>query len=211
MGRPLAIADSDCDVELPDPKGTGNEDLTIFVNFVKLSGILGEVLRRIYSPKAKAAGYKTLVMEQTVASLERMLDDWFNQLTDDCRVTAADLAAIHQNPQNYVGSMKLTQGGALTICFHAVTLLLFRPFIVSEDESPSGLYSAATKRCMDAAKMIIDIARVVPTAYITRFGWNFSGKKRQETQLGHRHGYIHAPSYSIRSVSGSSDSRLQLH
>ncbi|OAD73453.1 fungal-specific transcription factor, partial [Phycomyces blakesleeanus NRRL 1555(-)] len=54
MGRPLAIADSDCDIDLPRLYGSTDErknkmDYVLFVNFVKLSGILGEVLRRIYS------------------------------------------------------------------------------------------------------------------------------------------------------------------
>lgn len=177
MGRPLAIADSDCDIDLPEVQGSCDyEDHTIFVNFIKLSGILGEVLRRVYSPKAKASGYKASVMEPTVSSLRKMLEDWFAQLPDDCRMSAQDLEVIRREPERFAGSKKVTQGGPLTVCYHTVTLLLHRPFIVAEDEKTE-LYSAAIEKCLSAAKMAVDIARVVPTTNIARFGWNFSGKK----------------------------------
>ncbi|KAI7875311.1 hypothetical protein K492DRAFT_168263 [Lichtheimia hyalospora FSU 10163] len=180
MGRPLAIADSDCDVDLPDPKGTGHEDYNIFVNFIKLSGILGELLRRIYSPKAKAAGYKGVLVEQTVASLQKMLDDWLEQLPDDCKISADDLTEIHRDPGRYARSKKLEQGGPLTVCYHSITLLLHRPFIVLDEQNDDGsqqensLFKQASRRCLDAAKLTIEIARVVPAPSIARFGWNFS-------------------------------------
>ncbi|KAF7727025.1 hypothetical protein EC973_008139 [Apophysomyces ossiformis] len=178
MGRPLAIADSDCDVELPelrDTEGSKRSDYTLFVNFVKLSGILGEVLRRIYSPKAKSEGYKTAAMEQTVFSLQKMLNEWFNQVPEECRISQGDLAAIRQSPERYTNSKKLVEGGPMTICFQCVVILLHRPFIVCEnDEKRSSMYEDATRRCMEAAKMAIDIARIVSSVDIFRFGWNFA-------------------------------------
>ena len=179
MGRPLAIADSDCDVDLPDAQEPNNHDYGIFVNFVKLSSILGEVLRRIYSPKAKAAGYRGPAMEQTMTNFQRMLSEWFDQLPSDCRISEEDLAAIQKNPQLFAGTKKLEQGGPLTMCYHSVTLLLNRPFILLDHETSNegeSMYADAARRCMEAAKLTIDIARAVPSSNITRFGWNFSGK-----------------------------------
>ncbi|KAI7854650.1 fungal-specific transcription factor domain-containing protein [Circinella umbellata] len=177
MGRPLAISDSDCDVDLPDMKGVNGEDYDIFVNFVKLSSILGELLRRIYSPKAKAAGYRGTAMEQTMAHFQRMLTEWFGQLPDDCRISEEDLVAIKNNPEKFAGTKKLDQGGPLTICYHSVTVLLNRPFILLENET-SGEgetnYADASRRCMEAAKLVIDIARLVPSTSTSRFGWNFA-------------------------------------
>ncbi|KAG1507865.1 hypothetical protein G6F47_005754 [Rhizopus delemar] len=78
MGRPLAIADSDCDVELSLTDTLyPNEDLTTFFSFVKLSEILGDVLCHVYSARAKAQGYLTKAMEQTVSGLQRMLEQWY--------------------------------------------------------------------------------------------------------------------------------------
>ncbi|KAI9478233.1 MAG: caspase domain-containing protein [Benjaminiella poitrasii] len=106
LGRPLAIADADCDVDLPHVKGGnhGTEDYSIFIHLIKLSGILGEVLRKIYSPKAKSQGYKT-----------------------------ADKKDVYPE-----------------------------------------LFDEANKRCIEAATMIVDIARLLSSTDIVRFGWNFS-------------------------------------
>lgn len=176
MGRPLAIADSDCDVDLPlILGGDKKEDLTMFVNFVKLSGILGEVLRRIYSPKAKLNGYKTKAMEQTVWSLRKMLEDWFNNVPDEYKITEHDLLEMRLNPSLYAGTNKVTEGGPLTVCYHAVVLLLHRPFIVLEkDDNDLPSLTRASELCNQAAKVAVDVARAIPYMAIAKFGWNFA-------------------------------------
>ncbi|KAG0163627.1 hypothetical protein DFQ30_011253 [Apophysomyces sp. BC1015] len=165
MGRPLAIADSDCDIDLPQSTFE-NEDHTIFVNFVKLSSILGEVLRRIYSPKAKSIGYKSTAMQRTVRNIQRMLTEWFEKLPENCKA----------NPESFATARsKLRDGGSLTVCYHAVTILLHRPFIVLEnDASAADIYEEAAQRCRTAAKLTIDIARHMSTLDIVHFGWNFA-------------------------------------
>lgn len=182
MGRPLAIADSDCDVDLPLIYGPdGKEDLTMFVNFVKLSGILGEVLRRIYSPKAKVNGYKTKAMEQTVWSLQKMLEEWFHNVPNGYKITENDLSDIRFNKDLYApDSKKIMEGGPLTVCYHAVVLLLHRPFIVlDKDEVDMPSLSRATSLCKKAAKLAIDVARAIPYMAIAKFGWNFAGTINQ--------------------------------
>ncbi|CAO0798098.1 unnamed protein product [Mucor circinelloides] len=184
MGRPLAIADSDCDVDLPLIYGPdGKEDLTMFVNFVKLSGILGEVLRRIYSPKAKLNGYKTKAMEQTVWSLQKMLEEWFHNVPDGYKITENDLSDIRYNKNAYApDSKKIMEGGPMTVCYHAVVLLLHRPFIVlDKDEVDTPSLSRATLLCKRAAKLAIDVARAIPYMAISKFGWNFAGNNHTHT------------------------------
>ncbi|KAI7888416.1 caspase domain-containing protein [Mucor mucedo] len=107
MGRPLAISDADCDIELPHVNGgpNGNEDYSVFINFIKLSGILGEVLRRIYSAKAQSQGYK------------------------------------HE----------------------------------------------ANTRCTEAAKSVVDIARLLTPSEVVHFGWNFAGKHAPTHTHTHTH------------------------
>lgn len=210
MGRPLAIADSDCDVDLPLVRGPdGDEDLTMFVNFVKLSGILGEVLRRIYSPKAKLNGYKTKAMEQTVWSLQKMLEEWFHNVPAGYKITENDLSDIRYNKSLYgPDSKKIMEGGPLTVCYHAVVLLLHRPFIVlDKDEVDTPFLSRATLLCKRAAKLAIDVARAIPYMAIAKFGWNFAGKQtysvsRVQCQL--------LP-HSLLCLSGSPDPSVQLH
>ncbi|KAI8981730.1 fungal-specific transcription factor domain-containing protein, partial [Mycotypha africana] len=182
MGRPLAIADSDCDIDLPLTHGaSGQEDFVMFVNFVKLSGILGEVLRRIYSPKAKSNGYKTKVMEQTVWSIQKMLEEWFHNVPEGYKITEADLELMKANPNIYAkDSKKLMEGGPLTICYHAVVLLLHRPFLVfdSDDSDSTEMPSLAraTDLCRKTAKLSVDVARTIPIIAIAKFGWNFAGR-----------------------------------
>ncbi|KAL9547989.1 hypothetical protein MBANPS3_005905 [Mucor bainieri] len=188
MGRPLAIADSDCDVDLPLVYGPdGQEDLTMFVNFVKLSGILGEVLRRIYSPKAKLNGYKTKAMEQTVWSLQKMLEEWFHNVPEGYKITENDLSDMRYNKHLYASdSKKIMEGGPLTVCYHAVVLLLHRPFIVlDKDEVDTPSLSRATLLCKRAAKLAIDVARAIPYMAIAKFGWNFAAYSVFQAALIH--------------------------
>ncbi|KAI7901015.1 fungal-specific transcription factor domain-containing protein [Cokeromyces recurvatus] len=186
MGRPLAIADSDCDIDLPITNDN-DTDLVMFVNFVKLSGILGEVLRRIYSPKAKSNGYKTKAMEQIVWSLQRMLQDWFNNVPDGYKITESDLDSMKTHPELYpMDSKKIMEGGPLTLCYYAVVLLLHRPFILLDnDEVTMPSFARATELCRRAAKVSIDIARAIPYMAIAKFGWNFAAYSVFQAALIH--------------------------
>ncbi|KAI8332628.1 fungal-specific transcription factor domain-containing protein [Chlamydoabsidia padenii] len=185
MGRPLAIADSDCDVDLPsidtlDQPGK----YALFVNLVKLSGILGEVLRRIYSPKAKAMGYGTHIMEQTVWSLDKMLKEWFDHVPSECLITQDELRGMKGIERTQ--EPRFRSGGPLTVCYYAVVVLLFRPFIVSESgNQTSKLFNDAPRRCMEAAKNAIDVARYIPEGEINRFGWNFAAYSVFQAALIH--------------------------
>jgi hypothetical protein len=176
MGRPLAIADSDCDVDLPLIAGTDNkDDYTTFVHFIKLSSILGEVLRRMYSPKMKTAGYKTKTIEQTVIGLQNLLDEWFENVPLDYKITEQDLIDIRINPELYQDTKKISQGGPLTLCYYAVMLLLHRPLIVL-DIAPSDppIFAQAKACCTKVAMLSIETARIVPHVQIPKFGWNFA-------------------------------------
>ncbi|KAG1303764.1 hypothetical protein G6F64_009792 [Rhizopus arrhizus] len=163
MGRPLAIADADCDVDLPEIQ-QGGKDYSLFVNFIKLSGILGEVLSRIYSPKAKARGYKNTLIYHTVLSIHTMLDDWLSQLPNHLRIN------LEANSTN------LSEAGPLIICYHVIIILLYRTFLVSSrHEVLPELFDMANERCTTSAKSIVDIARILVPSIVTSFGWNFAG------------------------------------
>jgi hypothetical protein len=178
MGRPLAIADTDCDIDLPHVKGAvnGTKDYSLFVNFVKLSGILGEVLRRIYSPKAKLQGYKNISAYHTVQSIHRILNDWLGQLPDHQLMTSEEAKTLYVNR---IMTNKIREAGPLMTCYHVVVILLYRQFLVSDkkDVFPE-LYDEAHLRCAEAAKNTIDIARLLSPSDVVRFGWNFAGKHR---------------------------------
>ncbi|KAI7903392.1 fungal-specific transcription factor domain-containing protein [Cokeromyces recurvatus] len=175
LGRPLAIADADCDIELPHIKGGshGNKDYSIFIHFIKLSSILGEILRRIYSPKAKSQGYKSTSFYYTVQNIQSMLNNWLQQeIPDHHRFTSKEVETLYNNK---IMSNKIREAGPLMITYYAVTILLYRVFLVvdKKDVLPV-LLDEANKRCIESAKMIIDIARLLSSDDIIRFGWNLS-------------------------------------
>lgn len=176
MGRPLAISDADCDIELPHVNGgvNGTKDYSVFINFIKLSGILGEVLRRIYSAKAKSQGYKSISTHHTVQSIHRMLNDWLLQVPDHQRITPEEARTIFKNK---IMTNKVREAGPLMACYHVVVILLYRIFLVSDklDVLPE-LYDEANTRCTEAAKSVIDIARLLTPSEVVHFGWNFAGK-----------------------------------
>jgi hypothetical protein len=176
-GRPLAIADTDCDIELPQVRrGGGSNDYSLFINFIKLSGILGEVLRRIYSPRAKSQGYNTVQSYHTVQSIYRMLNDWLKSIPDQQRISPEEARSTYGAT---ILSTKMKEAGPLMTCYYVVVILLYRSFLVSDpnDVYPQ-LYKESSERCTDAAKSVVDIARLISPFEIVRFGWNFSGKKK---------------------------------
>jgi hypothetical protein len=186
MGRPLAIADSDCDVKLSLTDTLyPNEDLTTFFSFVKLSEILGDVLSHVYSARAKAQGYLTKAMEQTVWGLQRMLEQWYANVPDMYKITEIDMQNLTLNPTLFADTPKLTQGGPLIVCYYAIIVLLHRPFIVLEKDAPHMPFIAnSVATCIQAAKLCVNIAQMIPSDSLVTFGWNsackFIKKKERE-------------------------------
>ncbi|KAI8888422.1 hypothetical protein K501DRAFT_240329 [Backusella circina FSU 941] len=185
MGRPLAIADADCDIDLPHIRGgeNGTKDYSLFINFIKLSGILGEVLRRIYSPRAKSQGYNTVQSYHTVQSIYRMLNDWLGSIPEQQRISPEEARSTYGAT---ILSTKMKEAGPLMTCYYVVVILLYRSFLVSDpnDVYPQ-LYKESSERCTDAAKSVVDIARLIQPIEIVHFGWNFSGYAVFQASLIH--------------------------
>lgn len=214
MGRPLAIADSDCDVDLPSVDAVGRPGkYYMFVSLIKLSGVLGEVLRRVYSPKAKAMGYATHIMEQTVWSLDKMLKEWLNHVPPEYIISQDQLRRM--KGVEYTHGNLFRSGGPLTVCYYAVVVLLFRPFIVFErgNHHSSRLFDEAPKRCMEAAMNAIDVARHIPEREIARYGWNFAGRGfcHDEHLFTKHSSFSPTLRYSLLCHPGIIHPRLQLH
>lgn len=175
MGRPLAIAESDCDIELPHVNGgiNGTHDFSLFNNFIKLSGILGELLRRIYSPKAKLNGYKTSATYHTVQGIYHLLSTWLNQVPDHHRISPEEATMLYANN---IQTNKVREAGPLMVCYYAIIILLYRSFIASDkQEVYPQLLEDANRRCTEAAKNAIDVARLIKPVDILCFGWSFAG------------------------------------
>jgi hypothetical protein len=101
--RPLGISDADVDTEKPEPK---NEKDETFLHFIKLSEIVGEVLRRLYSAKAKSMGYGRKEVENVTELLRGMLSDWRKCLPERLNITDSELASLRSQFSSHLGPDK---------------------------------------------------------------------------------------------------------
>ncbi|CAO3663594.1 unnamed protein product [Rhizopus stolonifer] len=172
MEKPLAISDFDCDVDmLLTDENKPDEDLTIFLNFIKLSKILGEVLRHIHSARAKAIGYKTYAIEKIVLSLQKTLDDWYSQVPETHKITEMDLKKLATHKDLYANTVKIRQGGPLTVCYHFVIMLLHKPFVaMGNTDTPFRVQ--CVKRCIQAANFVTKASQFITIKSFIHFGWN---------------------------------------
>lgn len=117
--RPLTISDADCDIDHPDPN---DQQYTLFFYMVKLSCILGDVLRAFCSPRARLMSEKGIVLENISRSLEQMLLGWRRSLPSHLALSKTDLYMISQKDIDAEFRAKLSNGGKYIICssIHAV-------------------------------------------------------------------------------------------
>ncbi|KAI9488059.1 fungal-specific transcription factor domain-containing protein [Zychaea mexicana] len=175
MGRPLAIADADCDIALPTLPHSSSDDYhhhVIFIYLTKLSCILGEILRTIYTPQAKyylhqspsssssstattTTGAGAAAVEQLLQRLQCELTRWFDAFS------AQDII-----PEE--------KAWPLTVCYYGVTLMLYRPFI---DNICNGRYDhiRASENCSEIARKMTSLVRAANKLDLVRFGFIFIG------------------------------------
>ncbi|OZJ02651.1 hypothetical protein BZG36_04409 [Bifiguratus adelaidae] len=182
LGRPLAIHDSDCDVEMPSTADLGFQDISrfagannivksmdqtygAFTHLVRLSTILGHILKKLYTPKANAMGYGKN-MHSTLKDLSDQLKSWLNSLPEPL---------IIRDTRNVVSPYAY----GLRLCYNTARILLFRPFITpnadtsaspSVESDPS---RASARVCATAAVEIIDLTEAATDKQILGFPWGF--------------------------------------
>ncbi|KAI9284636.1 fungal-specific transcription factor domain-containing protein [Umbelopsis sp. AD052] len=165
LGGPLGISDADVDTEKPE---ANNEKDETFLHFIKLSEIVGEVLRRLYSAKAKAMGYGRKEVENVTELLRGMLLDWRKCLPERLNITDSEIAALRSQFSAQLRPDKAyAEKGPFMLYYFAVVILLNRPFIIS---GPIEHDNEASRRCTEAAKSIVDVARVVRIDDLMHFG-----------------------------------------
>ncbi|KAG2174383.1 hypothetical protein INT43_004406, partial [Umbelopsis isabellina] len=102
VGRPLAICDADCDIELPQlclEEGLDSKSKRyrmLFRNMISLSVVLGLILRQLYSPKVKSLGHDSTAIATMVSRLKTQLADWYDQIPQHCKLDDQDIARIRQ-------------------------------------------------------------------------------------------------------------------
>lgn len=123
VGRPLAISEADCDIELPeliqgdDFENTPTRHQQLFRYMISLSTILGYILRQLYSPKVKAMGLTSPGVASVVFELEERLQNWLDDLPPECKLSESDFNRLKQirqfplQPADYELKEKLETAG----------------------------------------------------------------------------------------------------
>lgn len=189
MIRPLTISDADCDVEYPDLQ---DKKYSMFIHLVKLSCILGDVLRALCSPRARLMSEKGLGLENISRSLEQMLLEWKSSLPADLNLTEEELSRISRKEIDSGLDWKLNNGGLfcyifefrrdidsffpagkLHLTFCAVYMLIKRPFISLGIGNGSNV--TMPSECRDAIKTSVEIFDVIDPSNLL-CGWSLSSK-----------------------------------
>ncbi|KAI7847709.1 fungal-specific transcription factor domain-containing protein [Circinella umbellata] len=125
-GKPLTILDRDFDTPMPS-----NNEYYTFTIMIKLSEILGRVLKALYAPKAKHANANAGLDDPTVI-------DAFDRRLKSCKHAMET-------------KIPITQKAYLDIFYHTILLLLHRPFM--------GQQQLSHQICTHAATTIMDLTR----------------------------------------------------
>lgn len=113
-GKPLTILDRDFDAEMPSPyeitddsadTNLGAPIYRSFIALIKLSEILGRVLKALYAPNAKIANTNAGLDDPTIlAVFERRLLNWKNSLEeplDGAYLSKLDKGTFYSTKPNY--------------------------------------------------------------------------------------------------------------
>ncbi|KAI8092547.1 fungal-specific transcription factor domain-containing protein [Halteromyces radiatus] len=180
LGRPLTVNDADCDLEYP---ALGENDKYVtFVAIIKLSRILGDVLRAICSPRARTLGDQGLGLERISKRLDQALIEWKESLPESIWLSEDELESIHRRQLSTELEAKLNHGaGQLQILYIAVQLLAKRPRIFLGPEHSSSSITVSTtstvvvpQECLDAVVIALDIFQVIKFPSLMYIGWSLS-------------------------------------
>lgn len=154
LGRPLAIEDADCDVEIPSPTETNPS----FIAMIRLCRIIGRVLR-ISNSVGNAARWRDPAnhaeLRATVDRFTAQLEEWGHE----------HIGAVAPDTTE----AQLIERSVLQSSYSATVILLFRP-LMSNPHRPSPLGThRAMRRCFEASMACISLTegyvRVAPLSH----------------------------------------------
>ncbi|CAO3617654.1 unnamed protein product [Cunninghamella blakesleeana] len=153
LGRPLTISDADCDLEYP--KLGENDKYGRFIILIKLSSILGNVIRSICSPRARSMNDENVIY-QISRQLEQALIDWKHLLPSHLWINNDDMKNIHDGNISEELHKKLNNGaGQLRLLYIPVLLLVKRPFVYLGVDMVSKV--AVPQDCLNEIENALDI------------------------------------------------------
>ncbi|KAI9008736.1 fungal-specific transcription factor domain-containing protein [Phycomyces nitens] len=178
LGRPLMISDADCDIDLPEIEPDTQEPLAsskyaVFYHLVKLSGILGDILRTLCSPRARLMNHNEEIYNQSRINIEGMLEKWEQTLPSSLRITENEFEMIRKKEITEELMEKLDAGsGQLYLAYCTVHLQAKRPFLLPEAgiKKNKGMLDS----CMEYMEKSIAIMDGINVETFIQFGWAIS-------------------------------------
>ncbi|KAL4898684.1 fungal-specific transcription factor domain-containing protein [Aspergillus ambiguus] len=145
LGRPLAIEDADCDVEMPSTA----ETTASFIAMIHLCQIIGRVLR-VSNSVGNAARWRDPAnhpeLRATVDRFTVQLEEWADGHIRDVDTTGTPY---------FPNGAGIVERSVLQSCYFATVILLFRPLMSNPHrESPLGTQQAM-RRCFEASMACI--------------------------------------------------------
>ncbi|KAI7878775.1 hypothetical protein K492DRAFT_238377 [Lichtheimia hyalospora FSU 10163] len=168
LGRPLIISDADCDIELPAVDHHGN-NYEYLIQLTKLSGILGDVLRILYAPRARLVG-NLQGMGHICNNLDRALADWQNGLPADLKLSDKDIQMVVQESLSDDLSKRLNNGaGQLRLVYNSVLLLMRLPFFCN------GSNGHLSTEVLNASREVMYIVKALDIQSLITVSWTLMG------------------------------------
>ncbi|KAI8379646.1 fungal-specific transcription factor domain-containing protein [Radiomyces spectabilis] len=191
-GKPLTILDRDFDTELPSPYEVSDAGLPIleestpiyhsFLLFIKLSEILGRVLKALYAPKAKHANINAGLDDPTILVVfDRRLKQWRASLDEP--LNGVELSSAQKgnffDSQNKTKEIYLSKSYTrirtfivpLLIFYHTAVILAHRPFLeltmLQSINEQNAIEIASWQPCADSAASLNDIIKQIPSLKAT--------------------------------------------
>lgn len=177
-GRQSSFDDRDCDVPLPsvdddelidsnDPSRPAARLLDIFIESIKVSDLLGHVLKTIYYAKAKHRTDSRQI-DRLVGTLHRQLVHWHSNLP----------VSIQYKIPNTQSGEKVTNPplaiGQLHFMYYTTLILLHRSFIPNPKQTQLPISLPSYKICELAATSIVDIATIMMNENQLRYVYHYS-------------------------------------
>ncbi|KAI8365979.1 fungal-specific transcription factor domain-containing protein [Radiomyces spectabilis] len=180
LGRPLMISDADCDVEYP---ATGEDPtFSVFIPLVKLSAILGDVLRKLYSPRARAMYDKRIKLEAVADSVVQRLKDWKASLPSHLVLTEDELHRLQTSVVSPSLRHKMNHGaGQLTVAGNIVHLMCQCPYVAKADKDLA--VDRVPMECIGLLKLNVSILAAMDVESLFSFGWSLSSYCLLQTQM----------------------------
>lgn len=175
-GKPLTILDRDFDTDMPSPYEIEDDEASSslkgppiyrsFIALIKLSEILGRVLKALYAPNAKIANTNAGLDDPTILTVfEVRLQNWKNSLEEPLDgVYLSDLDKGNMRSATCIGIWLLIcclfLVANLQLYYYTIVLLLHRPFnhlSITDYPNLKSIVAESKKACADAAKRISEI------------------------------------------------------